>query len=135
MAHVLVFFSHKKTLMQQQPQASSELLQNFVVEGLQDVKGENITILDLREIENAVTDFFIISEGSSNTQVNAISSSIKRVVSKNIQEKPFNIEGLENKNWVLLDYVDIVVHIVKKEFREIYDLEELWSEGKIVRLD
>ena len=53
--------------MQQQPQASSELLQNFVVEGLQDVKGENITILDLREIDNAVTDFFIISEGSSNT--------------------------------------------------------------------
>ena len=80
MAYVLVFFSHKKTLMQQQPQASSELLQNFVVEGLQDVKGENITILDLREIDNAVTDFFIITEGSSNTQVNALSESVHKSV-------------------------------------------------------
>ena len=59
--------------MQLQPQASSELLQKFVVEGLQEIKGENITILDLREIDNAVTDFFIIAEGNSNTQVNALS--------------------------------------------------------------
>ena len=106
-----------------------------IVKGIENVKGENISIIDFRDLENTICKYFVICDCQSNTQVNAISSSIKRVVSKNIQEKPFNIEGLENKNWVLLDYVDIVVHIFKKEFREIYDLEELWSEGKIVRLD
>ena len=100
-----------------------------IVKGIENVKGENISIIDFTEIENTICKYFVICDCQSNTQVNAISSSIKRVVSKNIKEKPLNI------NWVLLDYVDIVVHIFKKEFREIYDLEELWGEAKIIRLD
>jgi len=59
----------------------------------------------------------------------------KKTLSKNIKEKPYQIEGLENKNWVLLDYVDVVVHIFKKEFRDIYNLEELWADAKIIRLE
>ena len=129
MAHVLVFFSHKKTLMQQQPQASSEILQNFVVEGLQDVKGENITILDLREIDNAVTDFFIISEGSSNTQVNALSESVHKSVRENLGDRPWHVEGKDNAEWVLMDYVNVVVHIFQKGTREFYDLESLWGDA------
>ena len=60
---------------------------------------------------------------------------LRRTLSKNIKEKPYQIEGLENKNWVLLDYVDVVVHIFKKEFRDIYNLEELWADAKIIRLE
>ena len=115
--------------MQQQPQASSELLQNFVVEGLQDVKGENITILDLREIDNAVTDFFIISEGSSNTQVNALSESVHKSVRENLGDKPWHVEGKDNAEWVLMDYVNVVVHIFQKGTREFYDLESLWGDA------
>ena len=106
-----------------------------IVKGIEDVKGENISIIDFTQIENTICKYFVICDCQSNTQVNAISNSIKKVVSKNIKEKPLNIEGLENKNWVPLDYVDIVVHIFKKEFRGIYDLEELWGEAKIIRLD
>ena len=115
--------------MQQQPQASSELLQNFVVEGLQDVKGENITILDLREIDNAVTDFFIISEGSSNTQVNALSESVHKSVRENLGDRPWHVEGKDNAEWVLMDYVNVVVHIFQKGTREFYDLESLWGDA------
>ena len=106
-----------------------------IVKGIENVNGENISIIDFSELENTICKYFVICDCQSNTQVNAISSSIKRLVSKNIKEKPLNIEGLENKNWVLLDYVDIIVHIFKSEFREIYDLEELWGEAKIIRLD
>ena len=106
-----------------------------IIKGIESVKGENISIIDFTEIENTICKYFVICDCQSNTQVNAISSSIKRVVSKNLKEKPLSVEGLENKNWILLDYIDVVVHVFKKEFREIYDLEELWGEAKIIRLD
>ena len=121
--------------MQQQPQASSELLQNFVVEGLQDVNGENITILDLREIDNAVTDFFIISEGSSNTQVNALSESVHKSVRENLGDKHWHVEGKDNAEWVLMDYVNVVVHIFQKGTREFYDLESLWGDAQSKTLE
>ena len=106
-----------------------------IIRGIENVKGENINILDFTKLENVDFKYFVICDCQSNTQVNAISSSIKRVVSKNLKEKPLSVEGLENKNWILLDYIDVVVHVFKKEFREIYDLEELWGEAKIIRLD
>ena len=115
-------------------QSKDKTLTN-IIKGIENVKGENISIIDFTEIENTICKYFVICDWQSNTQVNAISSSVKRVVSKNLKEKPLSIEGLENKNWVLLDYIDIVVHIFKREFREIYDLEELWGEAKIIRLD
>tara|TARA_B100000900_G_scaffold416234_1_gene450370 strand:+ start:5168 stop:5539 length:372 start_codon:yes stop_codon:yes gene_type:complete len=121
--------------MQLQPQASSELLQKFVVEGLQEIKGENITILDLREIENAVTDFFIIAEGTSNTQVNALSDIVQKSVRENVGDRPWHIEGKENAEWVLMDYVDVVVHIFQKGIREFYDLESLWGDAPTTTLE
>ena len=135
MAYVLVIYSHKYSLMQIQPQASSELLQKFVVEGLQEIKGENITILDLREIESAVTDFFIIAEGNSNTQVNALSDSVHKSVRENIGDRPWHIEGKENAEWVLMDYVNVVVHIFQKGTREFYDLESLWGDAPTTTLE
>tara|TARA_B100001027_G_scaffold37372_1_gene23299 strand:+ start:91 stop:450 length:360 start_codon:yes stop_codon:yes gene_type:complete len=115
-------------------QSKDKTLTN-IIKGIENVKGENISIIDFTQIENTICKYFVICDCKSNTQVNAISSSIKRMVSKNLKENPFSVEGHENKNWILLDYIDIVVHIFKREFREIYALEELWGEAKIIRLD
>jgi ribosome-associated protein len=101
-----------------------------IIEGIENVKGEEINILDLRTIENVACKYFIICSGNSSTQVNAITSSIKKCVSKELLEKPWHIEGLENSKWVLMDYVDVVIHIFNKETREFYNIEELWEDAK-----
>src|SRR6056300_1777712 len=121
--------------MHQKPEASSELLQKFVVEGLQEIKGENITILDLREIDNAVTDFFIIAEGNSNTQVNGLSDSVHKSVRENVGDRPWHIEGKDNAEWVLMDYVNVVVHIFQKGIREFCDLEGLWGDAEVSHIE
>lgn len=106
-----------------------------VITGIEDVKGEKITILDLREIENTVCDYFIICEGSSNTQVSAISGSIQKKVSKSIKDKPWHVEGESNAEWILLDYVNVVVHVFQKQVREFYNLEGLWGDAKITNIE
>ena len=88
-----------------------------IIDALENIKGEDIRILDLRDIENAVVKYFIICSGGSNTQDNALSSSVQKQVSKSIREKPLQIEGTETAEWVLLDYIDIVVHIFQKSVR------------------
>lgn len=113
---------------------SKDQLITEIINGIEKVKGENISILDLREIENTVCDYFIICDGNSNTQVNAISGSIRKIVGKNLQEKPWHVEGEGNAEWVLIDYVNIVVHIFQKNIREFYALEELWGDAKITEL-
>ena len=106
-----------------------------VITGIEDVKGENITILDLREIENTVCDYFIICEANSNTQVSAISGSIQKKVSKSLKDKPWHVEGEANAEWVLLDYVNVVVHVFQKQVREFYNLEGLWGDAKITNIE
>lgn len=113
---------------------SNDQLITEIIKGIEEVKGENITILDLREIENTVCDYFIICDGNSNTQVNAISGSVQKVVGKNAQEKPWHVEGEGNAEWVLMDYVNVVVHIFQKNIREFYDLESLWGDAKITNI-
>ena len=114
---------------------SSDNLITFTINGIEDVKGQNITILDLREIENTVCDYFIICDGTSNTQVNAIVNSVQKKVSKNTKEKPWHIEGSENAEWVLMDYVDVVVHVFQKHTRQYYDIENLWGDAKITSIE
>jgi len=121
--------------MHTKPEASSELVKKFVVEGLQEIKGQNITVLDLREIENAVTDFFIIAEGNSNTQVNSLADSVHKVVRENVGDRPCHIEGRENSEWVLMDYVTVVVHIFQTGIREFYDLESLWGDAEVTTIE
>ncbi|CAI8357849.1 MAG: Ribosomal silencing factor RsfS [Flavobacteriales bacterium UBA4585] len=121
--------------MHTKTEASSELVKKFVVEGLQEIKGQNITVLDLREIENAVTDFFIIAEGNSNTQVNSLADSVHKVVRENVGDKPWHIEGRDNSEWVLMDYVTVVVHVFQKGIREFYDLEGLWGDAEITIIE
>jgi ribosome-associated protein len=114
---------------------NSDLLITEIIKGIEDVKGENISIIDLREIENTVCDYFILCDGTSNTQVSAIASSIQKNVSKSLKDKPWHVEGESNAEWILLDYVNIVVHVFQKHVRQFYNLEELWGDGKISNIE
>jgi len=111
----------------------SQILCDTIVEGMQGNKAKDIVVLDLREIHNAVCDFFVICSGDSSTQVDGISSSIVRHTRKELSEKPYSIEGKGNREWVLLDYVSVVAHVFYKETRSFYELEDLWADA--VRVD
>jgi ribosome-associated protein len=106
-----------------------------IIKGIEEVKGQDIEILDLRDIENTVCDYFIICNGNSNTQVNAIVNSVQKTASKAIQEKPWHVEGSNNAEWVLLDYVHVVVHVFQKQIREFYNIEGLWGDAKSVIIE
>lgn len=116
-------------------QASTDELIASIIKGIDDVKGNNVQLLDLREIENTVCDYFIICSGNSNTQVNAISGSVQKHVSKELKDKPWHIEGQGNAEWVLMDYVNVVVHIFQNQYREYYDIESLWGDAKITTIN
>lgn len=106
-----------------------------IIQGIEDVKGNDIEILDLRDIENTVCDYFIICNGTSNTQVNAIVNSVQKSVSKALKEKPWHVEGSDNAEWILMDYVHVVVHVFQKHIREFYDIEGLWGDAKSVKIE
>ncbi|MBV7270025.1 ribosome silencing factor [Winogradskyella luteola] len=114
---------------------NADQLITTIIGGIEEVKGKEITILDLRDIENTVCDYFIICEGTSNTQVNAIVNSIHKQVSKTLKDKPWHIEGTDNAEWVLLDYVNVVVHVFQKHIREYYDIESLWGDAKTTQIE
>lgn len=116
-------------------EASTDQLVTQIITGIEEVKGQHIEILDLRDIENTVCDYFIICDGTSNTQVNAIVNSIQKIVSKSIREKPWHVEGSDNAEWVLIDYVHVVVHVFQKHIREFYDIEGLWGDAKSVKIE
>jgi ribosome-associated protein len=115
--------------------AETDQLITQIVQGIEDVKGQDIEILDLREIENTVCDYFIICNGTSNTQVNAIVNSVRRSVSKALKENPWHVEGSDNSEWILMDYVHVVVHVFQKHIREFYDIEGLWGDAKSVKIE
>ena len=110
-----------------------QLIEEIIL-GIENVKGEKINQLDLRKLENTPCDFFIVCSGSSNTQVSAIVNSVLKRVSKALKEKPFHTEGLDNAEWVLIDYVNVVVHIFQNQIREYYNLEELWGDAKSTQI-
>jgi ribosome-associated protein len=110
--------------------SDADQLITTIISGIEEVKGKEIILLDLRELENTVCDYFIICEGTSNTQVNAIVNSIQKLVSKSIKDKPWHIEGTDNAEWILMDYVNVVVHVFQKHIREYYDIESLWGDAK-----
>jgi ribosome-associated protein len=100
-----------------------------IIKAIQEKKGENIISLDLRKIPEAVADFFIICEASNQPQIRAISDFIEDQVKTVCGENPYRHEGKQNLQWVLLDYVNIVVHIMLPEQRKFYKLEEMWSDA------
>jgi|SRR5210317_560625 ribosome-associated protein len=110
-----------------------QLIEEIIL-GIENVKGENIHQLDLRELDNTPCDFFIVCSGNSNTQVSAIVNSVQKTVSKSLHEKPFHIEGLDNAEWVLMDYVNVVVHVFQNQIRQYYNIEELWGDAKSTQI-
>ncbi|MBR9831680.1 ribosome silencing factor [bacterium] len=109
----------------------SELLTENIIKAIQEKKGDNITCLNLKNIDAAVTDYFIICDGTSNTQVSAIKDSIEKEVREALGEKPWHIEGTNNAEWILMDYVNVVVHIFQKETRDFFNIEGLWADADI----
>ena len=111
------------------PQA--ELLNQWIIEGIRDKKGKNIVQLDLRNLDDAPADFFIICEGDSNVHVKSISDSIYKKVKDEMFTAPTHTEGASNARWVLMDYFNTVVHVFHPETREFYEIENLWSDAKV----
>jgi ribosome-associated protein len=115
-------------------QYTKDLLDS-IVDGITNVKGEDITILDLSEIENAFCQYFVLCNGKSNTQVSAIAASVERTVKTEMHERPYSVEGTQNKHWILMDYTNVIVHIFQEEYREFYDIEGLWGDAKETRIE
>lgn len=116
-------------MYKKQNDLNSQTLCDTVVEGMQEMKAKDIVVLDMRGIDGAVADFFVICSGDSSTQVEGISSSVVRYTRKELKEKPWHVEGKGNSEWVLVDYVSVVAHVFYKSAREFYDLEDLWADA------
>lgn len=115
--------------------ATSELLSQVIIKGIQEVKGHDILSIDLRNISNSVSDFFVICHGTSDTQVEAIARSVEDLVEVELDEKPLHKEGADNAEWILMDYFNVVVHIFKPESREFYNLEKLWADATVKEIE
>ncbi len=114
--------------------SASEKLMELVVFGMQEVKGEDIVVLDLREIGNSSCDFFVICHGNSSTHCSAVAQGVEKEVKKATGEMPWRREGVSNGEWVLLDYVSVVVHVFQQYTRELYNIEDLWADAKTVKV-
>ena len=105
-----------------------------ITKGIQEKKGQRIVIADLSHIDGAIANYFVICQGNSPTQVEAIAESVGDICRKETGEKPVGVNGLGNNQWVAIDYVDVLVHIFMPETREFYDLENLWEDAKLTEL-
>ena len=113
---------------------NSEELSRLVIKGMEEKKASDIVVMDLRKTKGAVSDFFVICSGNSDTQLQAIAESVEKEVDKGAKENPWRKEGITNKEWILLDYVSVVAHIFKNDKRDFYSLEELWGDAKITSI-
>jgi ribosome-associated protein len=112
----------------------SQKLCDAIVKGMQEKKAIDIVVLDLRKVKNAVADFFVICSGGSDKQLDAITQSVDEEVFKTVKENPWHVEGKNNKEWMLLDYFDVVAHVFRKDKREFFALEKLWGDAKIIEI-
>jgi ribosome-associated protein len=105
-----------------------------IILGIQEKKGSNIVVADLQKIEGSICKFFVVCQGNSPQQVEAIATSVGDYLRANEGEKPVNVVGLTNAQWVAMDYVDVMVHIFLPDVREYYDLENLWQDAELTRV-
>lgn len=112
----------------------TQFLIEKITEGIQEKRGKNIVIADLSHIEDPICSYFIICEGNSPSQVDAIVDSIKEFARKGAKIKPFSIDGLRNAEWVAMDYADVLVHVFLPETRVFYNLENLWADAKLTTI-
>lgn len=104
-------------------------LLDWIVLGMQDKKAENIQILDLRNLKGPIVDYFVICTANSDNQADAIFKSVEDKVFNEVGEHPARVDGLQAKEWILLDYVDVMVHVMRRDKREFYGIEELWGDA------
>jgi ribosome-associated protein len=114
---------------------NSEKLSEIIVKGMQEKKAMDIVVMDLRKVKNAVADFFVICSGNSDKQLDAIADSVDEEVFKAFKENPWHTEGKNNKEWMLLDYINVVAHVFRKDRREFYALERLWGDADIMEIE
>lgn len=124
----LEVLTHRKKKSTTRLTRNSKIIKTIIA-AIQDKKGEDIVSLDLRKINEAVSDFFIICEASNQPQIRAIADNVMARVMELCDEKPYHHEGYNNLHWVLIDYVNVVVHVMLTENREFYRLEEMWSDA------
>ena len=115
--------------------ANSERLSDVIVKKKKKKKATDIVVLDLRKVKNAVADFFVVCSGNSDKQLDAITDSIDEQVYKELKENPWHVEGKNNKEWMLLDYIDVVAHVFRKDRRDFYALEKLWGDAEIIEIE
>lgn len=128
-------WEHQSIDMPKKKRSESEILTREIVKGIQEKKGKDILSMNLMKLPNSVSDFFVLCSGNSNTQVEAIAYSIEEMVRKATGDKPWHKEGFENAEWILLDYVTVVVHIFQEQSRAFYNLEKLWNDAEIIKFD
>ena len=109
----------------------TDILVDVIINSIQEKKGKNIASLNLQKIQNAISDYYIICHGTSNTQVEAIAESVLEEVKKNTGEIPKSKEGFQNSEWILIDFFDVVVHIFQEQTRNFYQIEKLWADSEI----
>jgi len=112
-------------------EVTDELLTKVIIEAILEKKGHRLIKINLKNLKNTLCDYFIICEGESNTQVNALAENIEKQTYLQLKTHPHHIEGRENSQWILLDFFSVIVHIFQKEYRNFYKLEDLWSDGKL----
>ena len=114
---------------------TSDMLSNLAVKGIQEKKGLEVTLVDLKGISNSISDYLVICSGNSDTHVSSLADSVEEEIKKITGDFPMSREGKNNGQWVLLDYADVVVHVFQKSAREFYSLEKLWGDAKITKFD
>jgi ribosome-associated protein len=113
----------------------SSALSGTVIEGMRSRKGKGIISMDFRNIKNAMCDYFVICHGTSRVQVESLAEGIEEVVRETLGYKPWHREGMENAEWILLDYVDVVVHVFQEQTRDFYQLEDLWADAAVEKFE
>jgi len=106
-----------------------------IISALQDKRGKNIVCMDLRNITEAMTDYFIVCDASSTVQVRALLDNVEEEVKEQLLLKPYHLGGRSNGEWCLVDFGDVIVHIFQTEKREFYQLEDLWSDAVITHYE
>lgn len=114
--------------------ADTEKLINAITEGLMQIKAKNIVLLDVREL-TTLTDYFIVCHGSSDTQIRALANSVTEKVKEELGENVWKQEGMDARRWIILDYVNVVVHIFNEEKREYYGIERMWNDAVITEIN
>ena len=112
----------------------SKTLVDLVIEGMQKRKATDITIMDVSDL-TTLTDFFVICSGNSDTQIKAIADSVEEEILEHTNEKPWKKEGIQGRTWIILDFINIVIHVMSKEKRDFYSIERIWNDARITHIE